>query len=357
MGKFDDFVKRGESLFCQGKYLQAMEFFLVGAESSDVDSCYLLAKTYIELGNEFEAKKALHKILAVDPDHQQAVELLVPLMAAISGGQKKGTNTVGQSESVGVFSIDGEGHKVTFAPGNLQFQASTGTYRFAPEQYEIIGQGNENISQHYDGWIDLFGWGTGNCPYKTSDKDEDYSNFRDWCEHVPGGWRCLSGKEWEYIIANHINGMATVCGQQGWCIVPDDWKGFFNDQKEGYEDNVYDEEQWRNMESKGMLFLPLSGHRVSDVYYDELSSYLQDKALDKLFDKFYRVGEDRSSQTGGTGLGLAIAKKIDVSPIPVYGMAHRPTVYKLFFGKIIAVYGAECCRYQGHALRLVKNID
>ena len=342
MGKFDDFVKRGESLFCQGKYLQAMEFFLVGAESSDVDSCYLLAKTYIELGNEFEAKKALHKILAVDPDHQQAVELLVPLMSGtICGGLKKGANTVGQPVSVdvhgrlrelisrmfqpvtvGVFSIDNEGHKVTFAPGNLQFQASTGSYRFADEQYEIIGQGNENISQHYDGWIDLFGWGTGNCPYKTSDKDEDYSNFRDWCEHVPGGWRCLSGKEWEYIIANHINGMATVCGQQGWCIVPDDWKGFFNDQKEGYEDNVYDEEQWRNMESKGMLFLPLSGHRVSDVYYDELSSYWTD--------------------------GYAFL---------AYGMAHRPTVYKLFFGKIIAVYGAECCRYQGHALRLVKNID
>lgn len=34
------------------------------------------------------------------------------------------------------------------------------------------------------------------------------------------------------------------------------------------------------------------------------------ESIDKIFDKFYRVGEDRSSQTGGTGLGLAIAKSI-----------------------------------------------
>lgn len=323
MGKFDDFVKRGESLFGQGKYLQAMEFFLVGAESSDVDSCYLLAKTYIELGNEFEAKKALHKILSVDPDHQQTVELLVPLMTGnVSGGQKNGAIAVGQPETIGVFSIDGEGNKVTFAPGNLQFQASTGTYRFAPEQYEIIGQGNENISQHYDGWIDLFGWGTGNCPYKTSNEDESYSEFHDWCEHVPGGWRCLSGEEWGFIIANHINGMATVCGQQGWCIVPDDWKGFFNDQKNGYQDNVYDEGQWHKIEAKGMLFLPLSGYRNSTVYYNQSNSYWVD---------------------GYTWYAN--------------GMSFRPTTWALHLGSLIKVLAAERCRNEGYALRLVKNIE
>lgn len=34
------------------------------------------------------------------------------------------------------------------------------------------------------------------------------------------------------------------------------------------------------------------------------------KALDQLFDRFYRVEESRSQETGGTGLGLAIAQNI-----------------------------------------------
>ena len=32
-------------------------------------------------------------------------------------------------------------------------------------------------------------------------------------------------------------------------------------------------------------------------------------SLDQLFDRFYRVEESRSQETGGTGLGLAIAQK------------------------------------------------
>ena len=38
--------------------------------------------------------------------------------------------------------------------------------------------------------------------------------------------------------------------------------------------------------------------------------HIPDKALKKLFDKFYRVDDSRTSETGGTGLGLAIAKSI-----------------------------------------------
>ena len=51
--------------------------------------------------------------------------------------------------------------RVVFSPGNLQYNASTDTWRFALHQWEYIGETNKNIlSKTYDGWIDLFGWGT-----------------------------------------------------------------------------------------------------------------------------------------------------------------------------------------------------
>lgn len=72
---------------------------------------------------------------------------------------------------IGVFSV-ADGKTVSFAPGNLQFNAAEGshlradgtaakgTWRFAENQYDYIGYDNSNIAENYDGWIDLFGWGT-----------------------------------------------------------------------------------------------------------------------------------------------------------------------------------------------------
>ena len=36
--------------------------------------------------------------------------------------------------------------KVHFSKGNLQYQASTNTWRFAEKQYDIIGDANKNFS-------------------------------------------------------------------------------------------------------------------------------------------------------------------------------------------------------------------
>ena len=59
--------------------------------------------------------------------------------------------------------------KVYFAKGNLQYRASTDTWRFAENQWDTIGSANMNRSSTYDGWIDLFYYGTSgynNCfPY------------------------------------------------------------------------------------------------------------------------------------------------------------------------------------------------
>ena len=72
----------------------------------------------------------------------------------------------------GIFSIS-ETRKVRFSQGNLQYQASTTTWRFAEHQHDFVGDAtagsvyvgevksnNAYIADSYTGWIDLFGWGT-----------------------------------------------------------------------------------------------------------------------------------------------------------------------------------------------------
>ena len=46
----------------------------------------------------------------------------------------------------GTFTINPSGNKVFFSQGNLQYQASTNTWRFAENQYDYIGSDNSNIS-------------------------------------------------------------------------------------------------------------------------------------------------------------------------------------------------------------------
>ena len=63
-----------------------------------------------------------------------------------------------------LFSI-GRNKKVIISQGNLQYQASSKTWRFAEHQYDYIGANAGNTTQAADratqlDWIDLFGWGT-----------------------------------------------------------------------------------------------------------------------------------------------------------------------------------------------------
>ena len=65
-----------------------------------------------------------------------------------------------------------------FAQGNVQYKPSTNTWRFAEHQYDFVGNdevGNVYIDSIrcdntqvgedlYDGWIDMFCWGTGKNP-------------------------------------------------------------------------------------------------------------------------------------------------------------------------------------------------
>ena len=67
------------------------------------------------------------------------------------------------SPKEGKFTVDEDGGTISFAPGNLQYQHSTGTFRFASIQAETIGHGGGNswsITNIGDQWMDVFCWGT-----------------------------------------------------------------------------------------------------------------------------------------------------------------------------------------------------
>lgn len=195
------------------------------------------------------------------------------------------------------FSVS-ETSRVAFSTGNLQYQASTKTWRFAEHQYDQIGNGNANISDSYDGWIDLFGWGTGNKPTKTSVDHVDYPDFDDWGKNKIAGdkkhtWRTLSHDEWDYLLhkrlgANMLAGIAKVEGINGLLLLPDKYWVCVDSLTHGiivdgvrfntgaYDSNdqarrqVFSMNEWLVLEAGGAVFLPQTNYRMgNDVYYKQ----------------------------------------------------------------------------------------
>ena len=188
--------------------------------------------------------------------------------------------------SVKYFSV-GSNTKVQFSPGNLQYNASLDEWRFAPTQYNYVGENNKYISSNYEGWIDLFGCGTGDCPTKKSELSSDYSSyFKDWGNNQIGiypknTWRTLSSGEWTCILgrSSSLKALGTVNGVYGLILLPDNWERptgviFNSGLGEGYAQNVYTKEKWELMESAGAIFLPAAGYRLSsDVYQVQNKGY------------------------------------------------------------------------------------
>ena len=193
--------------------------------------------------------------------------------------------------------------KIYFSQGNLQYQASTNTWRFAEHQWDFVGDSingnvyengvksdNLKISPTYDGWIDLFGWGTsgynGKNPYMTSTSYSDYgdgsndiagTNY-DWGVYnkisnggnQAGLWRTLTKDEWDYVISNrsdarYLRGTATVNGVNGLILLPDNWTlptgVTFTYGEGGWSQNTYSASEWSKMEANGAVFLPAAGYR------------------------------------------------------------------------------------------------
>ena len=187
----------------------------------------------------------------------------------------------------GLFSVSGSS-QVYFSKGNLQYQASTGTWRFAESQLDYIGSANSNISSSYSGWIDLFGWGTGNNPTNSSESSSSNSSFTDWGSkpisnggNLANQWRTLTSYEWSFLMFNRSTSSgiryakATVNGVNGVIILPDDWSTSYytlsstNSTSASFSANTITFSNWTSkFEAHGAVFLPAAGNRGgTSVYY------------------------------------------------------------------------------------------
>ena len=251
----------------------------------------------------------------------------------------------------GLFSV-GASKQVCFSQGNLQYKASTRTWRFAEHQYDYIGGNNSNISSSYNGWIDLFGWGTsGNRhgaqyyqPYNIEMVNSGYYAYGDFkynlCDQTGradwgynvisnGGesvntWRTLTNTEWWYVFnrRNTSSGIryakANVNGKFGIILLPDDWDtntyslNYPNTPSVGYNINTITAGSWSVMESAGAVFLPAAGYRYgsnvsyagSTGYYWSASCYNSTDAHFVLFESGNLQPSSHNFRDGGRSVRL-----------------------------------------------------
>ena len=220
----------------------------------------------------------------------------------INYGEELSFTTAPQGILNGLFSVS-ENNQVCFSQGNLQYQASTNTWRFAENQWDYVGEGNTNASSTYDGWIDLFNWGTSgynhgaNC-YQPWIICTDYAYGIETCSLFDqtgkadwgynaisnGGneeklWRTLSYDEWHYMLyeretsSNIRFAKAQVSGVNGLIILPDDWDAsnytlnYTNNGGASFDQNNITLDDWMGVfQDVGAAFLPCAGARWEDGY-------------------------------------------------------------------------------------------
>lgn len=186
--------------------------------------------------------------------------------------------------------------KVYFAMGNLQYNSMQNKWRFAEKPWETIGETNSGISQYYNQWIDLFGWGTSgvgsfNVPWQTASSGEAmalYGDFdkdivktdKDWGYYNAisnGGnakalWRTMTSDEWNYLLNQRANaanrrGFAFIDDNDkryGLVLLPDTWQQPSNAPAlNPTTPPTYTVEQWYRMMKAGAVFLPAAGQRYS----------------------------------------------------------------------------------------------
>ncbi len=229
----------------------------------------------------------------------------------------------------GEFTVDANGTKVRFSIGNLQYRATKdgeigdlihnvkggqtrqGEWRFAENQWDYSTL-NSNKSQNYNGWVDIFTYGSsgvetstsGNYYYafpwssqcnrdgKITGTDYDWGIYNEITNGGPAncGWFTLSYDQWSYLFQSRFGNdaenknhyaRATVNNVQGVILLPDDWQlpdgCTFSHQYNNYTSLTYtngaQSNDWKKMEAAGAVFFPISGggywttHGNSTPYY------------------------------------------------------------------------------------------
>ena len=223
--------------------------------------------------------------------------------------------------------------KVVFAPGNLQYQASSGKWRFAENQWTYIGDNAGNTTAEgsratQSDWIDLFGWGTSGWnnsgssyglyyyPYNSVYNDESADTAAqygptgtsdltgtfargDWGvnnaigDYPAGTWRTPTGKSGDgdlyYLLfvrddsANpQKSAYAIVNGNKGVILLPDVFIDPRTNAHVNYGPNFipiysslrnsYSGDGWKAMEEAGAVFFPMAGYR-SGTTISSVESY------------------------------------------------------------------------------------
>lgn len=199
-----------------------------------------------------------------------------------------------------VFTVNAQGHRVLFSPGNLQYIGSADTpyWKFADNQWDYLGDnGQAGDATNVD--RDLLGWGTSGYnnkyPYMTSMNWADYGpaiTYGEWTSDSfqwdwgvyntisnGGGysWRTPTSAEWHYILTGrttgaYLNVKAQVHGTNGLILFPDEFTlpsgitiyspsdtADHNDDE--YIINTLSDDDWSALESAGCIFLPAAGYR------------------------------------------------------------------------------------------------
>lgn len=202
--------------------------------------------------------------------------------------------------------------------GNLQYNAGNGkthktldsiaqgTWRFAENQYDRLGEENMKADSSYNGWIDFFPWGSSGWnngvnkyqPWSTEEGEygpDGYitgSNIKaDWGVYnaienggnQPNLWNVLSGEEWFYILDHNKSALAKIGKDSIYCLliipnyikIPEDIKleyisptgsyGFkysspFNCVTTYAKKNILSEETFSELEAIGVVALPFAGN-------------------------------------------------------------------------------------------------